>query len=1082
MQYRSTTGIVAVLILVSGMLPARAQHAWQRANGPFGGIVTCYASDSNDVYAGTDDGGVYRSSDNGVSWVFASSGINGSKVASLLVANGSVFAALDAGVYRSMDKGATWVHADSGIAKGINALACIGSALYAASNGAGVFLSTNNGASWTAIGPTGAGVYAISLCALGTDLYVGTTNYIYKTTNNGASWQNQSSGIPASGYAIYGLATLGSAIYAVPIVNSSYFGVYVSTNGGAQWTSANGNLSKYVEVETIHTGGTTLYVGTRLGVHASTDNGGSWHAINTGMENVRVRAITGSGSTLLAGSGRGVHRSSNGGAAWTESMTGMTASTIRVLTRDASDVYAGTSWGKIWRTSDEGDSWSLIRLPADATTSAIFFSGSRMFAGTNDGLFRSDDHGISWVPSDTGMIAGITSSDVRSMTKLGANLYAASYGDGIFLSSNNGSSWVPRNNGLAELNVTVVIAKDARLLAATRFEGIHVSSDNGSTWVPSNGGISSKNTHDIGSIGSTLFAATNWGVNRSTNGGASWINPDTLLMRWQTVQCLAAKDSMLYAAADRILLSTNLGNSWAYADSGMPMFQWWGGEYCPAVNDAVATDGFMIAGTSGYGVWRRSVRPDVPVPQPPVLISPADSAANIAVDTLLRWNESAGAASYRLQFGTSISFAAALIDTIVAATSFPVRSLSDGTLYAWRVMAMNAKGGSLWAGPRTFRTVHATPAAVVLRSPPNASVDVPLTPTLQWNTDTGVTGFHLQVSLDAAFSAPLLLDKDTTGGLYALRNLAQQTTYSWRVHAVNSSGSGPWSAVWHFTTIKKTYGLPGLTGPPDHSRMQPLSTSLSWTPAAGAIGYLLQVSLKPDFSAMIVNDTAAASGRSIALDGYTDYFWRVRARYNDGMSEWTPAWTFRSTIAAPLLISPPDASMNVPLNPRLTWRSAAGAMTYHVSVRGSGLTLDQPGIADTSFLVPGCRAGTVYTWRVAGECSEGTGDSSRARSFTTASSTSIEGAGRNPAFRLEGCFPNPCSNHTTITFELPQHDRVLLTVHDALGRTVASLFDGSLTAGRHAIPWSAADAQPGVYLYRIATPSRVASGACIVTR
>ena len=71
--------------------------------------------------------------------------------------------------------------------------------------------------------------------------------------------------------------------------------------------------------------------------------------------------------------------------------------------------------------------------------------------------------------------------------------------------------------------------------------------------------------------------------------------------------------------------------------------------------------------------------------------------------------------------------------------------------------------------------------------------------------------------------------------------------------------------------------------------------------------------------------------------------------------------------------------------------------------------------------------------------------------------------------------PNPFNPHTTIRFALPQEAQpVRLAIYDASGRVVATLVDGALAAGDHAVEWDGRDdagraVASGVYSYRLET-------------
>ena len=66
-------------------------------------------------------------------------------------------------------------------------------------------------------------------------------------------------------------------------------------------------------------------------------------------------------------------------------------------------------------------------------------------------------------------------------------------------------------------------------------------------------------------------------------------------------------------------------------------------------------------------------------------------------------------------------------------------------------------------------------------------------------------------------------------------------------------------------------------------------------------------------------------------------------------------------------------------------------------------------------------------------------------------------------------YPNPVQTHTTITFSLPVDDYASLVVYDVLGRQVAVLAEGYLSAGNHQVLFDATQLSDGLYLYRLST-------------
>jgi hypothetical protein len=94
---------------------------------------------------------------------------------------------------------------------------------------------------------------------------------------------------------------------------------------------------------------------------------------------------------------------------------------------------------------------------------------------------------------------------------------------------------------------------------------------------------------------------------------------------------------------------------------------------------------------------------------------------------------------------------------------------------------------------------------------------------------------------------------------------------------------GGWSEVQNFVTVVSAPLAPTLAAPADSARNVQLNTTLTWSAAATATMYHLQLSTLSDYSATLLNDSLlTATSRAIGpLSLATTYYWRVRAK-NDG--------------------------------------------------------------------------------------------------------------------------------------------------------------------------------------------------------
>ncbi|NOZ62844.1 MAG: DUF4961 domain-containing protein [Calditrichaeota bacterium] len=78
-------------------------------------------------------------------------------------------------------------------------------------------------------------------------------------------------------------------------------------------------------------------------------------------------------------------------------------------------------------------------------------------------------------------------------------------------------------------------------------------------------------------------------------------------------------------------------------------------------------------------------------------------------------------------------------------------------------------------------------------------------------------------------------------------------------------------------------------------------------------------------------------------------------------------------------------------------------------------------------------------------------------------------------YELAQNFPNPFNPTTTISFEIPATNQVKLSVYDLLGKEVATLVNGKVSAGNHQIVFDASNLQSGIYYYRLESGDFVAT-------
>ncbi len=377
-------------------------------------------------------------------------------------------------------------------------------------------------------------------------------------------------------------------------------------------------------------------------------------------------------------------------------------------------------------------------------------------------------------------------------------------------------------------------------------------------------------------------------------------------------------------------------------------------------------------------------------PSAPTLATPTNGALNQPITLTLGWNPSASATTYRLQVSMSSAFSTtAFDDSTITMASKQVGPLVNNATYYWRVKAKNAGGSSAWSSVWSFTTIVTAPSAPMLALPANSSTGVSTSLTLSWNVSRGATSYRLQVYTGLAIT---VVDQsgiaDTS---YTVSGLANNTTYFWRVSAMNVGGTSNWSNSWSFTTILAT---PTLVTPSDSTVNQPINLTLQWNPSAGAIWYRLQISTSPAFITTTFDDsTITTTSREVGpLVNNTTYYWRVKARNLANMSAWSSVWNFTTIIiATPKLASPSNGSVNEPIVLTLSWNPATGAEAYRLQVStDSAFTMtifDDSTITATRKQIGPLTIGTTFYWRVNAKNAVATSPYSEVWSFTTSEIT-----------------------------------------------------------------------------------------------
>ncbi len=376
-------------------------------NGPW--CCTSIVADSSRFYAGSPQGEVFYSTDNGESWIlgytFPDTNTypwDGPYVYQLAIRNGALYAVGDPGMYRSTDQGVTWAelgelqrHYANGFATYTTYTAVYSTSgyLYVAASYGGIFRSTDNGISWiesnrgfldvdvTAFAIENQSVYAVAP-------RVG----FFRSDDNGDSWI---SALPGEDLRFTSITAGGKNIFI-----GTQSGVYRSVDRGSTWKLSN-NLGY---IKGLHLLDDKLYAFVQeKGVFVSSDSAKTWTAINNGLSNLNTVSFAGHGSKLFVGTSDGLFLSTDAGGHWVPTSKYINPFAVYILALMKEEIYA------------------VIGIPA----------------GGNPRLLRSADDGATWLVADN----GLSRNDVLSALHIEDSLVFVLAGDKIALSMNEGTSW-----------------------------------------------------------------------------------------------------------------------------------------------------------------------------------------------------------------------------------------------------------------------------------------------------------------------------------------------------------------------------------------------------------------------------------------------------------------------------------------------------------------------------------------------------------------------------------------------------------------------------------------------------------------
>lgn len=555
--------------------------------------VRFHPTDTNTIFACAPAGGLWKSVNAGQSWstntdnltVIGCSdvAIDPSNPNIMYLATGDKDAGdtYSIGILKSTDGGSTWnttglnwqVTQSRRIARILIHPTNTDTLLAATS--AGIWRSVNGGTSWSSVA---SGNYKAMEFKPGdpTTVYASGA-YFYRSTNGGTSFSQVTSGLPTSGVTRMAIAvTPANPNYVYILAGKSsdngFYGLYRSINSGAGFSlrsnspnllgwsptgSDSGGQAWYdlaiaaspVNADEIFTGGVNIWKsvngGTSWTITAHWYGAGSVPYVHADIHDLIYRPGS---SELFSGNDGGVFKTNNAGTSWVDLSDGLQiAQMYRLSTSTSSTTDNITGWqdngtnfmsGTNWAEVLGGDGMECIIKPG--TTSTVYGSiyygkiymsqnGGQSFSGTivNSGGTGVDENGA-WV---TPYVLAPSNANTMFVGK-----------SQVYKSTNSGSTFSQVGSVSGGTGKMVALA-----VAPSNINYIYAAKKN-RLWVSTNGTSFTDRTSGLPvSSASITYIA---------------IHPTNPLKAWVTFSG--------YTAANKVYSTTDGGQSWSNASSGLP--------------------------------------------------------------------------------------------------------------------------------------------------------------------------------------------------------------------------------------------------------------------------------------------------------------------------------------------------------------------------------------------------------------------------------------------------------------------------------------------------------------------------------
>ena len=596
------------------------------------------------VYAGTANGGIWKSTNFCQSWVSVFDNQNTSSIGALVLdpvnpnilycgtgeSNSLRSYYPGTGMYKSTDAGASWSFIGLGDAYSFGNIAINPlntQVLYAAAVGStrrknnerGVYRSTNGGGSWiqslfiadsvgaidVVVDPVNPNkVFAAMWERQRREDYVkygGPMSALYLSTNAGVNWSVVNGGFPSNSFDMGRIsldicASNPQVVYALTAyANGNSRGLYKSTDGGVAWVLINSSVagsSNYAWFNRIckvdPANPNIVYCG-GLNMERSTNGGTSFSTIGASHVDHHAQAFAPSNPNFVVnGNDGGIDYSTNGGVSWLASnslpITQFYAGEID--NNSPATILGGAQDNGTNRTTGSPGGWQSINGGDGFYCLVDYTTSQRVYASSQTGgLVRSTNGGTSFLSATSGLDLSYTNWMTPYVMDKNNPLvlYCGTYK--IHKTTNGMQSWTQISPDLTNGHVQNLGTITTVDVSASNPAVIYCGTDDANVWVTTNGG-------------------GNW-AKIITGLPYRWVTRVTIHPTLANVCYVTLSGYKTDSTGAHVFKTTNYGSSWISISSNLPNAPVNDLVIDPVLNQTLylATDVGVMLSTNDGGSW-----------------------------------------------------------------------------------------------------------------------------------------------------------------------------------------------------------------------------------------------------------------------------------------------------------------------------------------------------------------------------------------------------------------------------------------------------------------------------------------------